>query len=229
MTSEHAFIGVGLYAVPEAARITGVSSARIRRWLRGYKYDVAGEQHISPPVWTPDLPLVGESLALSFRDLVEVRFVDYFLKKGVSWPNLRAAARLASEATGSTHPFSTKKFKTDGDSIFASFKGTSGAHLLDFVRRQFAIPGFIEPYLFKGLEFANFDVIRWFPMEPSKRVVIDPRISFGQPIVLPEAVPTSVLARAFRADDSVDLVAKAYEVSKHSVNAAVKYERLLAA
>ena len=31
------FIGKGLYSVPEAARLTNVPSARIRRWLSGYR------------------------------------------------------------------------------------------------------------------------------------------------------------------------------------------------
>jgi hypothetical protein len=33
-----AYLNNGIYTVPEAARLTGVSTGRIRRWLRGYRY-----------------------------------------------------------------------------------------------------------------------------------------------------------------------------------------------
>src|SRR5262245_60731080 len=107
-------IGVGIYTVSEAVWLTNVSPARIRRWMLGYDFQVGDKKRSSAPVWTPDLPKIDDSLALSFRDLIEVRFVDYFLRHGVSWNMLREAAAYASQEVGSSHPFSTSKFKTDG-------------------------------------------------------------------------------------------------------------------
>lgn len=210
--------------------MTGVSAARIRRWLRGYSYRSGDKTRVSARVWKPDLAPIDHALALSFRDLIEVRFVDFFLRKGVTWKEIRAAAACAAELANSTHPFSTKKFKTDGRKIFAKLQERGGnLRILQLVEQQYAIGEVLDPLLYAGIEFRNLDVIRWFPMDPSRRVVVDPTIAFGQPVVRPEAVPTRTLFRAYRADQEVDVVAKAYSVSKSSVLAAVEYETHLAA
>lgn len=230
MKNAAGLVGVGIYSVPEASRMTGVSSGRIRRWLRGYDYIVKDERRTSPPVWAPDLPQIDSALALSFRDLIEVRFVDFFLRRGCTWKEIREAAGIAAEMVESSHPFSTKEFMTDGKTIFRRFgEGREGARILKVVREQYMIADLVDPALYKGIEFDNLSVVRWYPLAPNRRVVIDPGISFGQPVVRPEGVPTSTLFRAVQADGSVDFVAKAYEVSKPSVNAAIEYEQLLAA
>jgi len=230
VNDEAALVGVGIYSVPDAARMTGVSSGRIRRWLCGYSYRVGKEVRTSPQVWLPDLPRLDSAMALSFRDLIEVRFVDYFLRKGCSWKEIRDAAEIASRIVKSSHPFSTKEFMTDGRNIFRrSIEDLEGTKILKVVREQYMIAEVVDHALYKGIEFDNLNAVRWFPLEPNRRVVIDPGVAFGQPIVRPEGVPTSTLFRAVRADGSVDFVSKSYQVSKASINAAVEYEQTLAA
>jgi uncharacterized protein (DUF433 family) len=230
MESRQNLLGVGIYTVPEAAWVTNVSAPRIRRWVRGYKFRVGDEMHASSAIWKPDLPEIGDALALSFRDLIEVRFVDYFLEAGVSWNILRRAAIHASEIVKSTHPFSTRKFKTDGRTIFAELGESRGARkLLDLVRKQYAIAGIIAPYLYEGLEFNNDQAVRWFPLKNSRRVVIDPAIAFGQPTINPEGVPTLILARAYDVEKDVERVAYWYDVPKKSVQDALSYQQRLAA
>jgi len=69
---------------------------------------------------------------------------------------------------------------------------------------------------------------RWFP-STNRRIVIDPARSFGQPVVEKEGVPTSVLARSYKAEQSLKRVARWYDVDVRSVRAAVEFERRLAA
>jgi uncharacterized protein (DUF433 family) len=229
MDGERSLLGIGVYTVPEAAWMTNVSPPRIRRWLRGYKFRVGGKTHTSSAVWKPDLPVLEDALALSFRDLMEVRFVDYFLKQGVSWRMLRLAAGYAGEIVNSTHPFSTKMFKTDGKTIFADFERQGTRKIFNVIKHQYTIPDFIAPYLYDGLEFKENHPSRWFPLCNSKRVVIDPAISFGQPVVNPEGVPTLILARAFEVEKNIDRVSYWYNVPKKSVQDAVNYQQRLAA
>ena len=216
-------LGVGIYTVPEAARITKVRPARIRRWLRGYER--------SPRVWAPELPEVEGVLALGFRDLIEVRFVDAFRNHGVSWKTLRLAAERAAEILKDTHPFSTRRFKTDGRKIFAELVSETGEELLlDLVKSQYGFRQVLGPYLYEGLEFDDSKgAVRWYPLSGSRRVVIDPAVSFGQPIVHPEAVPTAILAKAVQVEESLERVARWYEVDPRAVQDAVEYEELLAA
>lgn len=230
MERRQSLLGVGIYSVPEAARITGVSAPRIRRWVRGYQFYSGDVPHESPPVWKPDLPILDQTIALSFRDLIEVRFVDYFIGKGVTWKLLREAARYAANEVGNSHPFSTKQFRTDGRRIFRDFADSGKPRaLLDIVAKQFAFRSIIEPRLYAGLDFQGDHPIRWFPLSRSRRVVVDPGISFGQPTTHPEGVPTRALAGSFRAEKSIERVAQWFQVDKRSVRDAVEYERQLAA
>lgn len=229
--SRQPLLGVGIYTVPEAARITKVRPARIRRWLRGYEFRSPGGTRTSPAVWEPELPEVEGSLALGFRDLIEVRFVDAFRSHGVSWKTLRLAAERASEILQDTHPFSTKRFKTDGRRIFAELVSETGEELLlDLVKSQYGFRQVIGPHLYEGLEFDDSrGAVRWYPLPGSRRVVIDPAISFGQPVVHPESVPTAILAKAAQVEPSIDRVARWYEVDPQAVRDAVDYEEQLAA
>lgn len=233
MTDTHqSLLGVGVYTVPEAARLTGIPAPTIRRWLAGYTYTRNGVAHRSGPLWEGQIAAVDDSTALGFRDLIEVRFVQFFRSKGVGWKAIKLAAECASEIVQDSHPFSTKRFKTDGRSIFAEIVQATGEEsLLDLSKRQYEFKSFVEPFLFQGLEFPDLGIapVRWWPLGRNRRVTIDPERAFGQPICSPESVPTTVLAHAYEAEGSVEAVASWFMVHPKSVLDAVEYENKLAA
>lgn len=224
--------GRGIYSVPEASRLSGVPAGRIRRWLGGYSYAVKNGKRRSPEVVVGDFgTLTGGDLALSFRDLIEVRFVDAFRKHGVSWRCIRIAADRAQAILNTSHPFSTRRFQTDGKTILANLVREHGEDLLlDLVKDQFAIKRILAAHLYRGLEFSSDDlVMRWWPVEPRRVIVIDPTRGFGQPILNRDGVPTAVIARAVRAEGAIDPVAAIYEISLQAVRAACDFEERLAA
>lgn len=226
-------LGIGVYTIPEAAMLSKVSTRTIRRWVGGYSYQRSGGlPHLSPPIWRQQIPPRDGEIALSFRDLLEVRFVSFFRKAGVSWKKIRVAAECAEEMVRDSHPFSTKRFKTDGKSIYAEIAERTGEDsLIDLATRQYELKAVTDPFLFGGIEFEATGIapVRWWPLGEDRRVVIDPRRSFGQPICHPESVPTSVLARAFEAERSVEVVSRWHGVDVASVEDAVEFENSLRA
>jgi uncharacterized protein (DUF433 family) len=220
------YLGVGIYSIPDASRISGVSTSRIRRWARGYQYKVGNETRQSPAVWEADLPPIDGVFSLSFLDLLEVRFIDAFLDAGLGWKKLRLAADTAKELLGTTHPFSTQSFKTDGRTIFAEFVEETGERiLLDLVRSQYAFNQVVSPSLYKGIEFSPNDApIRWWPMGKRSQIVIDPLRAFGQPITSREGVPTKTLVEAVAAEGSIDRVSHWFAVKPSAIRAALKFE-----
>jgi uncharacterized protein (DUF433 family) len=231
MAPDETRLGRGIYSVPEASRLTKVSSQRIRRWVRGYEYQVRRQRRTSRPVIAADYPSASGSLTLSFLDLIEVRFVNEFRLAGVSWAAIRIASNRAKQIVAEDHPFSTKRFRTDGKTILIDIAHESGEEeLLDLVRNQFAFRKVIWPFLYKGLEFGSEDVAaRWWPMDRRRHVVIDPTRSFGQPIVDREGVPTATLVAAYKGERSIERIATWFEISVASVRDAIDFERHLSA
>src|SRR5713226_607777 len=152
---ESPFIGVGLYTVPQAARLSRVSTGRIRRWLLGYTYETTSGLSASPPVVTPVLPRLDGTLTLTFLDLQEIRFVDAFIEAGVTWKTLRLAHSKAQQAFG-PYPFSQGRFVTDGRAVLEDLVPGAkqlDAQLVDVITNQTAFKRFVWPYI-KNLAFA---------------------------------------------------------------------------
>jgi uncharacterized protein (DUF433 family) len=177
------------------------------------------------PLWTPELPALDHARALSFRDLVEVQFVHRFRQEGLSLQSIRKTIGVAARLLQESYPLSSVKFKTDGRTILAQViePGERG-YVFDLATGQYLFE-FILDYLYDALEYSEFDdLVRWWPLGKERRVVIDPRRSFGRPIV-EEGVPTAILAGSFRAEGSVAAVARWFEVPERSVEDALDFER----
>src|SRR5205823_2922770 len=98
----------------------------------------------------------------------------------------------------------------------------------DLKRHQFVIKQVIERS-FKDLDIRDETVTRWRPYGGKKSIVVDPARAFGQPIAAASGVPTVVLADAVRAEASIKLVARLYDVPVSVVRDSVKFEESLAA
>lgn len=224
-----ASLGKGIYTDSEAARLTGVRRQRIHRWARGYEFQTTkGERHASRPVLDTDRG-PGNSAALEFLDLMDVRVVNAFRNKGISWSTLRTAAALARERFGVSHPFSDRRFKTDGKNFFLALQTRHRQPaLIDLLKDQFVFPRIVEPFLLT-VEFDGDTPCRWFPLGKRRHVVIDPDRSFGQPITREGSVATYIVAAAVRAEGSMDRVARWYEIPVSAVRDAVAFEEKPAA
>lgn len=221
-------LGTGIYTVPEASRLTGVAAGRIRRWLKGYDFKSRKERRHSNPVWTGQLDPVDGKLAIGFRDLMEVRFVEAFLRAGVSWKTMRLAHQAAKAKLGTDHPFCTHRFATDGREILLEqAQAASDLCLIDITNDQQHFEAIVQPYL-RELDFDG-GVARWWPLGKERLVVVDPLKNLGQPTVTRSGVPTRVLARSVKANQSVDEVARWFEVSIDEIKDAVEFEQQLAA
>lgn len=225
-------VGVGLYTFAEASKLTNIPSRDLRRWLDGYSYKSREtSQHVrSAPLWATELA-EEEIEGISFHDLLEVRFVAAFRKYGVSLQTIRCASQHARCLFDHPYPFTCKRFQTDGRTIFAeAIEETGETQFLDLVKKQYAFAQVIEPSLYRGIEFGKNELAqRWFPMNRSKAVVLDPQIAFGKPIITDAGVRTSTLYDAFRAEGTKLTVAKLFEISVAAVEAAILFEERLAA
>jgi len=223
-------LGLGIYSIPEAARISRIPAGYIRRWLWGYEYRVKGHVHRAVPLWAPQLPEIDNARAITFKDLVEIQFVYRFRQLGISLQTIRKTIGVATELLDKTFPLSSVRFKTDGKRIFAQVleDPTERGYVFDLKTGQYLLD-YVLDYLYDALEYSEFDeLVRWWPLGKGRHVIVDPKRSFGRPIV-PEGVQTSILANSFRAQGDLEAVASWYEVSAPSVADALEFERSLMA
>lgn len=224
--------GVGLYTFSEVSKLTDIPAQDLRRWLRGYshKLEKSDERKEIEPLWESELDSYGID-GVTFHELLEVRFVQAFREHGVSLQTIRRASINARELFNHEFPFTCKRFQTDGRTIFAgAIKESGETEFLDMVKKQYAFEQVIKPSLYKGIEFGDDDLAsKWYPLERNKSVVLDPKFSFGKPIVTDGHIRTSILYDAFKAEGNQRIVSKLYDVPITSVEAAIKFEERLAA
>jgi uncharacterized protein (DUF433 family) len=187
-------------------------------------------RHRSPAVWNSQLEPIDHSMALGFLDLLEIRAVDAFISAGVSWKDLRRIHSEARRWLGTTHPFCTNRFATDGHTVFMELREENhGVMLWDMRDVQRVFDKVIRPFL-KNVEFDNGKVPRrWWPRGKNRQVALDPRRSFGHPIIFREGIATNILARSAQANDSIEEVARWFQISPASVREAIDFEQALAA
>jgi len=222
---DSALLGLGIYTAGDAARLIKVPQARIRRWLIGYRHTGG----MSKPLWSPSIPQYGKHLEVSFLDLMEMRFVQTFISQGVSLQRIRLALERARALFNVEHPFSTKKFRTDGRQIFLEIQRDTGdAALIDLVKNQYAFKAVVAQS-FRGLVFDADQVIRWHPWPDRTSIVVDPARAFGTPLVSDEMVPTNVVMSAFNVSKSIKTVAADFIIPERAVRDAIAFEEHLAA
>jgi len=98
-------LGRGAYSAVESLRLLNfnrpglpparrVSRNTVARWLRGYSHGQDGSRH-SESLWKPDYQNDDDQIELSFRDLIELRFVKAFRDLGVGLSTIRDCYRRA--------------------------------------------------------------------------------------------------------------------------------------
>lgn len=240
-SSTETALGRGVYSAPEALRLLNfhrtdgtsvrpISRQTVHRWLCGYEFEAAGNRGYSAPLWKSDYANDNGELELSFRDLIELRFVKAFRDFGLSMRTIRQCFEGAVAEVDDARPFSTQKFRTDGRTIFLDItRDVKEGELVDLRSRQAVFREFVAPSL-RDLEFDADVVARWYPLGEKRRsIVIDPARAFGRPVVTAAGVPTIVLARAVCVEGSEERVAQIYDVSLQDVRDAVAFEARLAA
>lgn len=221
--------GIGVYTAPEAARMVGMSSQTLRRWLLGYDHKSKGGALLHEgPLWHPQYtPDEDDGVLLGFRDLVEARIVHALRGKQIGLQTIRTCIDRAKQIVGQDHPFSTSLFKTDGKTIFLEItRGLDEPELIDLKRSQGVFNRVVAPSL-SDLDFGPDGAERWWLLHGKRTIVADPARSFGQPIIAEAGITTSRIAQAVKAEGSISKVSKIYQIRPRFIQDALEYENAL--
>jgi uncharacterized protein (DUF433 family) len=216
----------GIYTLPQAAYLVGATLSQVRVWVEGRNGKTA-----QAPVISNEVGRIGNTVAISFTNLMELRFVAQFNKAGVRLNNIRAIMEEVRDVLNHPHPFSTKTvFKTDGKKIVAQIIGKNGFQAVyDLRSRNYEMPIVVLQSLREDVIWdPDGDAIAWFPRKKlAPNVIIHPKFAFGKPILRKSGIPTETIAQAVKAERSQKAVANIYEIPVSQVREAVSFEKHL--
>ena len=211
------------YPAAEVGRLVGLHSARVRRWLKGYRYRYGDGMRMQRPVLR-STGANGISYA-SFLDLVDLLFVKRFLDHGVSLQKLRAALDEASEILGTTR-FARETFFTDGGNVYLKVREEGDAILQLLSGGQWTIAPIIQE-LATQIEFDSGGLARrWYPLGRENHVVLDPFVSFGRPTLAGQGVATETVYDLYLAEGRrPEPIRDGWGLRDGQIEAAVKFEQ----
>ena len=209
------------YSIAEAAGYLRIPKSTLRAWL-------LGQGTFKSVIEIAD----RKDRRLSFINLVEA-FVLAGIRRehAIPLPKVRKAVGYLRRTFSTQRPLADEQFATDGIDLFVEkFGALVGATQegqiqlreiilgqLKFIRRDpSGVPERIV--LFPGNAKNN----------RSADVVIDPRRSFGRPVLEGIGVRTSILAERFKAGESIDELARDYDAAPEAIQNALRCELLAA-
>lgn len=214
------------YTLAESARYLKVASATLRSWVIGRHYpkaDGVARFHplIHPPTKQPPI--------LSFWNLIEAHVLRSLrTEHGVSIKELRQAIAYAEQALKVDNLLLSRELRTQGGKLLLEQYGK----LINLsASGQLAMHRLLDEHL-KRVEWDEWQFpVRLYPFLSTgaagsgRPIVIDPKISFGRPIVVRKGVSTGAIADRIDAGESVAELASDYGLEQAEIEQAVLYER----
>jgi uncharacterized protein (DUF433 family) len=214
---------VPTYRVSEAARYLRIPVGTVRSWVAGRRYRTTqGHQFFAPLI-----PLADSSL-LSFINLVEIHVLRAIRKHHkIQLDKVRVALDYLESQLQVTHPLAHSEFRTDGIDLFVDRYGT-------LINASLAGQGILREVLNFHLKRIEPDdtglAIKLYPFTRSQEinsprlVVINPRIAFGQLVIVGTGIPTKIVAERYVAGDSLEDLADDYNCAHHLIEEAIRCE-----
>lgn len=217
---------VAAYTLAEAARYTRLPVATLRSWVLGREYPTAEGRGRFPPLIRP---ASRRPPLLSFSNLVEAHVLRSLrTEHGVSVKALRKALAYAEKALGVDRLLLRPELRAEAGRLFLDRYG----ELIELsASGQLAMRRLLEEHL-KRVEWDSSKFpVRLYPFifaggpSEERSIVIDPRVSFGRPVVARSGVSTSAIAERIDAGETVEDIAADYDLDASEIEQAALYER----
>jgi uncharacterized protein (DUF433 family) len=206
------------YTVPEAAHYLCIPQGTLRNWVLGQKggHNFRRVIDLSHP----------ESHLLSFFNLAEAHVLRSLrTKHQIKLPRIRKALRYVKERFGWARPLIQQEFKTDGVHLFVEKLGQIVVASAEgqMVIRDVMVH--LERLEWEGnLAARLYPFTRTSPENAPKSVIIDPRYSFGRPILREARIATAIIAERYKAGESIQGLADDYGCSTLDVEEGIRCE-----
>ena len=214
------------YTYVEAAHYLNLPVSTLSSWFKGQTYNLNDEVRRFESVITLD-GRPGEGL--SFLNLVEAHVLAALRREHrIPLQKVRRALDYVERQLGVERPLINARFETDGLNLLVR----ELERLVNVSQEgQLEIEPVIRTYLRRIERDSSGLPIKLYPFtrravsaDEPQPVEIDPRVSFGRPVLAGRGVPTAVLADRFKAGDSLTDLAEDYDTSPQVIEEAIRCE-----
>lgn len=208
----------GIYSIAETASITRFSVQKVTSWFK----ELTKENYEGiDSKQAKDI----EARRISFHGLIELVVIGTLRENGFSLKKiLKARADLSQKAAGKMYPFATnnvaKSLKVSGSDIVWEF--SDGLKVTLDGSSQINID-FISLF-FRDIVFKNDVAQRLMPAKGNNKVIIDPKIGLGKPVIIEKEVPVDIIASFYDNNpQNMAIIKSEYNLTEEEVLAAVAY------
>ena len=201
-------LGLPAYRVADAARYCGLSPQGVRAWISSFvDYDVASPARTMQP-------------ALSYYELVEVAFVSTFWHLGAPFSWIRSVRDRAVQELRSDYPFVQESWRDEGYRLVDDMAPGDFPDYTD----SFISVGRCRDSGWIGSARERFDqfdyefelALVWHLDGRGSPVRVDPRVSFGAPMV--RGIPTSILKGRWAAGETPSEIQQDFDLTLSDVS-----------
>ncbi|MBI4406005.1 MAG: DUF433 domain-containing protein [Deltaproteobacteria bacterium] len=219
---------IGAYTPTEVAHYLRVPLSTLRSWVFGqsYKSSKGPSKFFEPVVQIAD----PRDRLISFNNLVEINVLAGIRKvHDIPLPKIRKGLRFVQEKLSTSRPLLTQEFLAAGLDLFVERSGL----LLNVTREgQLTFRETIERFVQRierdpaGVPIRLFPFSRHAGHDDERKIVIDPDIAFGRPVLVGTAVPTSNVFERFLAGEPIRELAQDFSVNESLIEEAIRCEQV---
>jgi len=215
-------LGRGIYTLSDISNILHLPNSRIRYWVNVFWDDKLSKVSEMKYSWGEK-----QDKAVDFHTLIEF-YTFYKLRElGISTNKILKAHSVISESLKTNFPFASSRILTDGNSILFSPDIQTIINADETL--QYNLKEVIEPFC-KKIDFnSNSLAYKFWPLGKKNSIVVDPHHQFGQPIIKGTNILAETLYRMNKAGESIEFIAKLYELKPKNVKDSINYFNKLAA
>jgi uncharacterized protein (DUF433 family) len=212
------------YSISDAADYLRLPKSTLRAWVLGQRYGKEKRQPFKAVIAIAD----RKERKLSFINLVEA-FVLAGIRRehNVPLPTVRQAVEYLRRTFKTERPLAEEQFETDGVDLFVEkFGALVGASQKGQLQIREVIRERLKRVIRDPAGIAQKIVL--FPTRDRNgkgSVVLDPRFSFGRPVLDGYGLRTAIVSERFQAGENIEDLAKDYGVPLDAVQNAIRCER----
>ena len=209
-------LGIGLYSVPDVARILNLELPFVRRWLREYWENKFKARKKIYSTWG-----TGRDKTVHFYTLIEFYVFYQLRKQKLSAQSIAKSHQVIAEELDTQFPFATSTILTDGKKIL--YKIGDDIIVNADKSKQLNFAAIIKEFC-QQIDFGKDHLaLRYWPLGKEKNIIVDPHHQLGQPIIKNTNILAETLYRMYVAGERISFIASLYDVLESDVKDSIDF------